>query len=410
MLFRSIVGLEAASWRYFGRSPAQLSWAESATLAVLPNAPALIFPGKNQKLLLEKRNRLLNKLFEKKIIDEETYSLAIQEPLPQKAFSIPNAAPHLLNRSIAENGEGKRISSSLEFGLQKEVTRLVNDHAISWRGNEVHNCAALVLDIEKGTVLAYVGNSKSVNNEDHGNQVDVIAAPRSTGSLLKPFLYAGMLSDGVLLPEMLVPDIPTQLGGFTPQNFNLTYEGAVPASRALSRSLNIPCVRMLQQFGLEKFHHLLGNLGLHSFNRPASEYGMSLILGGGEGKLMEMCGAYAAMARTLTFFNKTGKYCVNEFRNPEYLLANQSKDETEKFPRVLSAASIYLTFEAMADVSRPDIDASWQRLASGQKIAWKTGTSFGFRDGWAIGLNNKYVVGVWVGNADGEGRPGLTGI
>lgn len=219
-----------------------------------------------------------------------------------------------------------------------------------------------------------------------------------------------MLNDGVLLPNTLVPDIPTQIGGFTPQNFNLTYDGAVPAKRALARSLNIPCVRMLQQFGLEKFHLRLKKFGMNTFSRPANDYGMSLILGGGEGKLIEMCGSYAAMARTLKHYNSSGNYYENEFAQPYYISSKKNSEKNISFSPTINAAAVYLTFEAMAEVARPDIDASWQRLGSGQKIAWKTGTSFGFRDGWAIGLNSDYVVGVWTGNADGEGRPGLTGI
>lgn len=405
----NIVGLEAASWRYFGRSPDLLSWAESATLAVLPNSPALIYPGKNQQKLLAKRNSLLLKLKEKKIIDLETFELALAEIIPVKAFSIPNNAPHLLNKSISENGPGKRIKTTLNGDYQKQITELVNAHINITRGNEIHNAAAIVIEINSGNILSYVGNSKKMFDEDHGNDVDVISAARSTGSILKPFLLCTMLSDGEILPNTLVPDIPTQLGGFTPQNFNLTYDGAVPAQKALSRSLNIPCVRMLQQYGLEKFHSRLKYFGLKTFTRSASDYGMSLILGGGEGKLIEMAGAYAGMARTLKKFNSSNKYFANEFKEVNYIFS-KSKKEPKIVQSFVNAASIYLTLEAMADVARPEIESSWIRLGSGQKIAWKTGTSFGFRDGWAIGLNTEYVVGIWIGNASGEGRPGLTGI
>jgi penicillin-binding protein 1C len=409
----NIVGLEAASWRYFGRSPELLSWAESATLAVLPNAPSLIYPGKNQQRLLKKRNRLLQKLRDRNLIDDEELHLALAEPLPEKAFPIPHSAPHLLDRAIAAKGTGKRIESTLSQELQLRLTDLVNQHSANLSGNEIHNAAAVVIEVNSGNILAYAGNSARFNlptEEEHGNDVDVVNAPRSTGSILKPFLYSSMLSDGIILPNTLIPDIPTQIGGFTPQNFNLTYDGAVPAWRALARSLNIPCVRMLQQYGLEKFHAQLKKLGMNSFNRPASDYGMSLILGGGEGKLIEMTGAYAAMARTLKNFNSTGAYFENEFRPPVFIRDENKSEKVKTGNSVVNAASVYLTFEAMAEVSRPDIESSWKRLGSGQKVAWKTGTSFGFRDGWAIGVNTDYVVGVWVGNADGEGRPGLTGI
>ncbi|MFN6036966.1 MAG: penicillin-binding protein 1C [Bacteroidota bacterium] len=409
----NIVGLESASWRYFGKSPEELTWAESATLAVLPNSPAIIYPGKNQNKLLKKRNKLLFKLKEEKIINEEDYSLALSEPLPMKAFGIPNLVPHLLQKSILEFGEGKRIKACVDVTLQRNIDDLLNEHAKFLQANEIHNACAIVIKINTGEILAYVGNTKKNNKEDHGNDVDIISSARSTGSLLKPFLYGAMLNDGELLPNMLVADIPTQIGGFAPKNFNLTYDGAVPAHRALERSLNIPCVRMLQQYGLEKFHYKLKKFGLNSINRPANDYGMSIILGGAESKLIEMCSAYAKMANQLNNHEakseskKSKKYSVVYSKDRNYINEDELTSETES---VIDAASIYLTFEAMAEVSRPDIDASWQRLGSSQKIAWKTGTSFGFRDGWAIGLNTEYVVGVWTGNADGEGRPGLTGV
>lgn len=405
----NVVGLEAASARYFGRSPDKLSWAECATLAVLPNAPSLIYPGKNQKLLLAKRNKLLLTLLEYKLIDKETYDLSLLEPLPEKFFPIPQEAPHLLNRSIADLGEGKSIKTTLDLELQKQVNAIIATHAKNLKASEIHNSAVIVADVRTGNILCYIGNTKAEQGQDHGNDVDVINASRSTGSLLKPYLYAEMLNSGELLPSMLVPDIPTQIGGFSPKNFNLTYDGAVPAWRALARSLNIPTVKLLQQHGVEKFHQEIQDLGMTTINRPASHYGMSIILGGAEGKLSEMAGIYASMARSLNNYNLyNGAYFKNDYRPLNYI-AKEIENEKIKSQKLM-AGSVWLTFEAMAEVSRPDLDASWKRLSGGRKIAWKTGTSFGFRDGWAIGVTPDYVVGVWTGNADGEGRPGLTGI
>ncbi|MFL5751777.1 MAG: penicillin-binding protein 1C [Bacteroidia bacterium] len=407
----NIVGLDAASWRYFGRSPGQLSWAECAMLAVLPNAPSLIYPGKNQSKLKLKRNRLLDKLYAFGIIDAETLQLSKQEELPQHSYPIPQQAPHLLNRYVNKYGEGQRIAGTLDADLQRQVNAVTMNHQRFLKANEIHNAAVLVAEINTGKVLCYLGNTPAMNNEDHGNDVDIINAPRSTGSLLKPYLYASMMNEGELLPNMLIQDIPTQIGGFTPQNFNLTYDGAVPAKRALARSLNIPAVKMLQLYGLEKFHAKIKQLGMTTITQAPGHYGMSIILGGSEGKLWDMVGIYASMARTLNHYNKyNSHYFSNGFRELDYIADKKVKEEEKNMPGNLSAAAIWLTFEAMAEVSRPDIDASWRRLGSGQKIAWKTGTSFGFRDGWAIGLTPDYVVGVWVGNADGEGRPALTGI
>lgn len=248
----NIVGLEAAAWRYYGRNPDQLSWAESATLAILPNAPSLIRPGKNMPDLLRKRNFILHKLLINNIIDSTEYELALMENLPQRPHNIPRIAPHLLDRLALSNREEK-IHSCIDYQLQKKVNRTVERHYKILSKNEIHNLSAIVIKIETGEVLAYVGNTNIENVENHGNSVDIITAPRSSGSILKPFLYAYMLDNGEILPESLVPDIPTQMKGYSPKNYNLDYDGAVPASKALARSLNVPAVHMLHEFGVGRF-------------------------------------------------------------------------------------------------------------------------------------------------------------
>ncbi len=407
----NLVGLEAASWRYYGRSAKELSWAESATLAVLPNAPSLIYPGKNQEKLLVKRNKLLKKLNAQKIIDDETLRLALLETLPQKSFAIPNYANHLLNRSIADFGNGKRITTSINFELNAQVGKIIERQSENLKANQINNAAVLVMEVNTGKIICYQANTKAEKGIDNGNDVDMINAQRSTGSLLKPFLYASMLNEGVILPNTLVPDIPTQMGGFNPQNFSLTYDGAVPAKRALARSLNIPAVKMLQTYGMQKFNDRLLQLGLNTINKGAEHYGLSVVLGGAESRMIDMASAYASMARVLKHYNQSKKYdYANDFFKANYCKEQVELKKTNSTPFIFNASSIYLTFEAMAEVARPDIDLTWRKFASGRKIAWKTGTSFGFRDAWAIGVTPDYVVAVWVGNADGEGRPGLTGI
>ena len=196
----NVVGLEMASWRYFGVQSHQLSWAESATLAVLPNAPSLIYPGKNQIKLLNKRNRLLLKLNQEGVIDKQTYELSIDEPLPQKPYDLPQIAPHLLQR-VAKNQEGTRVKTTIEIGLQNRVNQIAKYYYNQYKQNEVHNLAILVIDVSNRKVMSYVGNSPTDGN--HQKDVDIIDAPRSTGSILKPLLYAAMLDDGELLPNTL---------------------------------------------------------------------------------------------------------------------------------------------------------------------------------------------------------------
>ena len=405
----NVVGIDAAAWRYFNRNASNLSWAESATLAVLPNAPSLIYPGKNQKRLLDKRNRLLKKLNENGTIDKLTYELSIAEGLPQKPYPLPQIAPHLLQKA-AKKHKGERIKTTLKIELQKQTNAIVKQHYNRLKQNEIYNVSVLVLDVHTRDVLTYVGNSPTDNK--HQKSVDIIDKPRSTGSILKPFLYASMLDAGDLLPNTLVADIPTQFGSYQPENFNKSYDGAVFANEALSRSLNVPAVRMLQDFGLDRFYHYLKQLKLKDLKYNANHYGLSLVLGGAESNLWDLCKSYAAMASTLNHFNaNSSQYYTKEFVQPTYNF-NQSVNfgtlSNEK--TVFNAASIYLTFESMKQVNRPESDESWEFYDSSQDIAWKTGTSFGFRDAWAIGTTKDYVVGVWVGNADGEGRPGLVGV
>lgn len=405
------VGLDAAAWRYFGIFPENLSWAEAATLAVLPNSPALIYPGRNQEKLRIKRNRLLDQLFRSGIIDRNTCDLAKAEALPQKPFPLPQLAPHLLERAVKEGHPGQRIVTTLNVRMQEKVREILLLHYPRLKANEIENAAALVLEVNTGNVLAYAGNIPSADDAENGNDVDIITSPRSTGSILKPFLYTAMLNDGLILPNSLVPDIPMQIGGFIPENYTLTYEGAVPAQRALSRSLNIPAVKMLQVYGYDQFCSLLRKIGMTTLNRPADHYGLSLILGGAEANLWDLGGIYASMARTLNHYTETGMYDKNDFHPPDYILReNHTKQEFSSHSPVFDAASIFLAFKAMVEVARPDEEQQWQQFSSSSRIAWKTGTSFGNRDAWSIGVTPGYVVAVWVGNASGEGRPGLTGI
>lgn len=405
----NVVGLDAASWRYFNRNINDLSWAESATLAVLPNAPSLIYPGKNQERLLKKRNRLLEKLLENKVIDSLTYTLSIAENLPQKPYPLPQIAPHLLQK-VSQSHYGKRVHTTINKHLQERTNLIVKSHYNQLRQNEIYNTAVLVLDIKTRKVMAYVGNSPT--DKAHQKDVDIINKPRSTGSILKPFLYTAMLDAGDILPNTLVADVPTQFGSYNPENYNKTFDGAVPASRALSRSLNVPAVRMLQEFGLDRFHHYLKTLQLKDLKYNANHYGLSLILGGAESNLWDLCKSYAALSSTLNHFSETSsEYYTNEFCEPTFLaskIIDFGKKTSDK--TIFDAASIYLTYESLKKVNRPEGDENWDFFDASKQIAWKTGTSFGFRDAWAVGTTKDYVVGVWVGNADGEGRPGLVGV
>ncbi len=409
----NVVGLEAASWRYFGRPADELSWAENAVLAVLPNSPSLIHPGRNRSALKHKRDRLLDRMEQRGVIDATECSLAKQEPLPDAPLSLPDGAPHLLERLAAER-RGERMVSSLDGRLQRLVSAMVDRYgALYASSNRVFNAAALVADVETGEVLAYAGN---VTGSSHGGAVDIITSERSSGSILKPLLYAGMLHDGLILPGTLVADTPLKIGGFAPQNYNRRYYGAVPARQAVTQSLNVPLVRMLSKYNTGRFMELLDTLGMSTLHYPEGHYGASIILGGAECTLWDVCGIYASSARILAHFSAYDcRYDSGDIHPLTPFVSGSGRLDpldgrlTGEAP-VLSAAALWFAFEAMSELGRPEEEAEWQQFASMKRVAWKTGTSYGGRDAWAVGLTPRYVVGVWVGNASGEGRPGLTGV
>ena len=362
----NVVGLEAASWRYFGRPAAELSWAESATLAVLPNAPASIHMGRSRDELLAKRNRLLLRLKEHGDLSADDYEAAVQEPLPDAPLPLPSWASHYVEGCP----KGVRTRSSLRLSLQRAVEEAVNRRSDELAREGIADMAAVVIDNLSGEVVAYVGDA-SPYRERTGVSVDIALAPRSTGSILKPFLYKAALEEGVILPRTLLPDVPVNLSGFAPQNFDRQFYGAVPADEALARSLNVPAVFLLRQYGVPKFHALLRSAGLSTLTQAPEHYGLSLILGGAECKLAEITAAYASLA-------------------------------TE------DGLAQWYTMEALKEVNRPD-ELDWRLIRSVRKAAWKTGTSYGFRDAWAVGMTPRWTIGVWAGNADGHGVPGLTG-
>jgi len=411
----NVVGLEAASWRYYGKKPALLSWSEAATLAVLPNAPSLIHPGKNRAQLKNKRDRLLGKLLNAKQLDSMSYFLALEEELPEAPKKLPRMADHLLHTAYRQNNTKAKIGkikSSIDFYLQQQVADVLAKSQVHLDAEYIHNTAALVIHIPTGKVKAYLGNAPQAKKEHQGD-VDIIQAPRSTGSVLKPFLYALSLHEGQYLPSSLIQDIPIQINGYAPKNFNKKYSGLIPYDKALSKSLNIPFVNVLQDYKVDKFYNFLQQCHYKHINKGPHHYGLSLILGGAEASLWELSSTYASMARTLnSYVNHNSTYAISDFHEPSWLSAPENKISGKRLehPPILSAAAIWHTFAAMQEVNRPDQEGNWQSFDSSVNIAWKTGTSFGFRDAWAIGLSADYVVGVWVGNADGEGRPDLIGV
>ena len=364
----NVVGLEAAAWRYFGRPADELSWAESATLAILPNSPASMHPGKNRDALKEKRDRLLERLCKKGYIDRETLEASLEEPLPEVPLQLPSYARHYVEHCT----KGHKTRTGIKFTLQKAVEELCDRRSDDLSEEGIADMAAVVIDNRTGNIIAYVGNT-SKDRKRPGVDVDVASSPRSTGSILKPVLFKAALEEGTILPATLLPDIPVNLSGFAPQNFDHQFYGAVHANNALARSLNIPAVFLLQEYGVPRFLERLQNCNISTLENDASHYGLSLILGGGECRLDEVTRMYSKMA----------------------VEASES-------------LSAWYTMDALKEVNRPD-ELDWRLIRSVRKAAWKTGTSYGFRDAWAVGMTPHYTIGVWAGNAEGQGVAGLTG-
>lgn len=396
----NVIGLDAAAWRYFGRPADELSWAESAMLAVLPNSPALIHPGRNRDRLLEKRNSLLDKLYLRGIIDRTECLLAKDEPLPDKPVPMPDEAYHLLERCRAGYGAGN-FETTVDYSLQQNVNSIVRRHFEVYHTNLVDNMGVIVIDVRTGEVLSYYGNTRDSDQFIRCADVDMVTAARSSGSTLKPLLYAAMLQDGEILPTSLIKDTPYNYHNFSPHNFNRSYDGAVPAHEVIERSLNVPSVRMLEQYGVDRFLKLLGRMGFETIDKDADHYGLSLILGGAEVSLWNLARAYYYLAAELDG--------VPVYRDPVFIKgARRQRVPLKDIP--IGKASAWLAFDALSTANRPEEEASWMEFSSGRKIAWKTGTSWGSRDAWSVGVTPDYVVAVWVGNSDGEGRPQMTGV
>ncbi len=414
----NVVGIEAAAWRYFGRSPYDLSWAESALLAVLPNAPARIHVARNRESLKAKRDRLLDILMGNGTINETEHELAVAEPLPDHPFAIENSAPQLIQRLASgldkkeDSATRATIRTTINSSLQRQAQTIADSYRQRYTSNHIYDIGILVADVATGHVMTYVGNA---SQKSPTCMVDMISAERSTGSILKPFLFAAMMSGGETTPRNIVADTPLNLNGFTPENYSHSYSGAVHSDDAIIRSLNVPLVRMLTTHNIGRFMADLRQLGMTTLHYSDEHYGASLILGGAEATLWDVCGMYASMARRLNTYNAQTNHTdlsATEGIHPLTLTGGTAPEEASAEPSAtpITPAAIWHTFQAMTNLSRPEEEADWQSFSSMTTVAWKTGTSFGSRDAWAVGVTRRHVVGVWVGNATGEGRAGMTGV
>ena len=386
----NIVGYKTASYMYFQKKPDELTWGESTLLAVLPNSPGLMNVEKNQNKLLKKRDFLLKKLYDKKIINKRQYEISLKEPLPDKRYSFKNLAPHLTRRVIEERKE-KIIKTTIDSELQEKIEKISKDYSDFLKTQGIKNLSVLLIDNKSSEIKSYIGSQDFYDFENNG-QVDGIIAKRSPGSLLKPFLYAVAIDEGLIAPCSKVPDVPLYFVNFSPQNANKKYYGIVEIQDALIKSLNIPFVSLLKEYGEEKFFYFLKEVLGFSDDNP-SRYGLSLILGTKEFTMEEIGKLYSGLAN------------FGDFRSPIYIDVGTRNFSKES--RYLSKGSSYLTLNTIKKLERPGMETLYKEK---NPISWKTGTSHGRRDGWAVGVTPDWTLVVWVGNFTGEGNSNLTGV
>ncbi|WET11298.1 peptidoglycan glycosyltransferase PbpC [Pseudomonas sp. D3] len=384
----TLQGVAAASWAYLGKSPAQLTHAEAALLAVLPQAPSRLRPDRHPQRAQEARDKVLRRLGEFQVWPASAVAEALEEPLLLAPRLEPSLAP-LLARRLNRSDSPPLIRTTLDATLQRRLEDLL----LGWRARlpEYTSAAILVVEEDSMAVRAYLG-SVDINDAKRFGHVDMISALRSPGSTLKPFLYGMALDEGLIHSESLLQDVPRRYGDYRPGNFSMGFTGAVPASTALSSSLNLPAVQLLEAYGPKRFAAQMRIGGVPLALPALAEPNLALILGGAGSRLEDLVSGYSAFARD-------GRSATIRLQ----------PDDTLKERPLLSPGSAWIVRRILSGQARPDRDPRAE-LVQRPALAWKTGTSYGFRDAWAIGVGPRYLIGVWIGRPDGTPVPGQFGL
>ncbi len=373
----TLQGVGAASWAYLGKSPAELSSGEAALLAVLPQAPSRLRPDRYPERAQAARDKVLQRLVQYHVWSEEKVADIKEENIWLASRQAPHLAP-LLAQRMANEYQQEVIQTTIDTRLQRQLEDMVRN----WKYQlaDKTSIGVLVVNHTDMAVKAYIGSADFQDDSRFGH-VDMIRAWRSPGSTLKPFLYAMALDDGLIHGESLLQDVPRRFHDYRPGNFDTGFNGPVSASEALIRSLNLPAVQLLEAYGSKRFTANLRNIGMKLRFPLGSEPNLSLILGGTATRMDELISAYSAFARQ-------GKVSPLRFTPQQKIRDRQ----------LFSAGAAWIVRRIMAGEGRPQPDDT---LPASVPLAWKTGTSYGYRDAWAIGLNARYTIGVWVGRPDG---------
>lgn len=382
----TLQGIGAASWAYLGKPPAELSYADAALLAVLPQAPSRLRPDRWPERAQAARNKVLDRLLTQGVWPANVVNEAKEEPVWLFPRQMPQLAP-LFARAMLARSREEKIVTTLDAGLQRQL----EDLALNWKSRlpPRSSLAMIVVDNRDMKVRGWVGSADIADDSRFGH-VDMVTAIRSPGSVLKPFLYAMALDSALIHPASLLQDVPRRIGDYRPGNFDSGFHGPVSMSDALVRSLNLPAVQVLDAYGPKQFAARLRNAGLPLILPAGAEPNLSLILGGAGARLADITAAYSAFAR----HGKVGQ------------LRMLASDPLVERP-LLSPGAAWITRRILAGEAQPVPDASLPQVPS---LAWKTGTSYGYRDAWAIGVNARYSIGIWTGRPDGTPVAGQFGF
>jgi penicillin-binding protein 1C len=392
----NIVGAETACWRFFGHGSQEITWSEAALLALLPNRPSALNLEKEREKLLERRNNLLRTLAKAGYMSAETLYSALQESLPKINADWRFKAPHYAEATLALFPNQNILHGTIDGKIQARLERIAKNYGQRIKEYSNVNISVLITETKTGKIRGYLGSLDYYDSLSKG-MIDGVRAHRSTGSIMKPFLYALAIERGPYTSESLIEDVPTWFRGFSPQNSDKSFSGILPLKEALIRSLNVPAVKILSDYGVEDFHFWLKNAGLAGLSRSSENYGLSLILGGGEASLQELVPLYSMLA--------------NEGKRTELKWVEKISGDTDsqKSEQLLQRVTAYNIRDILTSVKRPDFEQYHLQFNNYIPVAWKTGTSYGSRDAWAIGVNEQWTIGVWVGNFAGGSVANLSG-
>jgi penicillin-binding protein 1C len=388
----NIEGVEAACYYYFQKSPAEISLSQATLLTAIPNSPQQLNPQRYSKRVKEKRDEILKYLRQKKVITDQEYLRAVKEEIAIENTAMPFEAPHFTDLVQRCYPDKARMHTTLDREIQTKCESILRKHLGKWRSMGITNGAVVVIDNKTNSLRALVG-SYDFFDDSHGGQVNGAVSPRSPGSTLKPLLYAYGIDKGLITPSAMLYDVPVNYAGYIAENYDGKYHGVVTVKEALVRSLNVPAILFLAKTGVGNFISFLQQGGISTINSDQTSYGLSLILGGCDLKLIELTNLYSTLANR-------GKYRPVRYCKDEPIQGGE---------RILSAGAAYIITELLAEVVRPDLPLYWEFSLDRPKVAWKTGTSYGHRDAWSIGYTKGFTVGVWAGNFDGRSAPELVG-